>query len=544
MSYFSDLGLAEPILRALEAKGYNDPTPIQRQSIPALLEGRDLLGIAQTGTGKTAAFSLPSLHRLHANATGRFPRGCRMLVLSPTRELAAQIADNMRLYAKFLNLSVQTVFGGMPIRQQITGLARGVDILVATPGRLLDLIDQRALVLDHVEIFVLDEADQMMDLGFIKPLTRVANLLPKQRQSLFFSATMPDEIAKLGRQFISNPVKVEVAPQSTTAERVEQYVTFIEQKEKQALLTLSLQKGLATGDIESCLVFTRTKHGADRVVRHLVAAGIEAAAIHGNKTQAQRTRALDGFRKGRIPVLVATDIAARGIDVPGVSAVFNFELPNVAEQYVHRIGRTARAGRSGLAVSYCAPDEKPYLRDIQKLTGVVPGTAPLPKDFVQLAARLPKPSAKVIGAEHSDENRAGGRNRRTREAEARARGPRRHPDAVVVRPGERVERPARPARVERPERDERALRGDRREQRGDRPARHHDHSDQRPARSQQDRPQQDRSQQARNQQSRPEGKSAHGNKPAGQRPAQRRGGNGGGQGGGSRSNGNRNTWQA
>ncbi len=541
MSYFTDLGLAEPILRALEAKGYNDPTPIQRQAIPALMEGRDLLGIAQTGTGKTAAFALPSLHRLHANPTGRFPRGCRMLVLSPTRELAAQIADNMRLYAKFLSLSVQTVFGGMPIRQQITGLAKGVDILVATPGRLLDLIDQRALVLDHVEIFVLDEADQMMDLGFIKPLTRVANLLPKQRQSLFFSATMPDEIAKLGRQFISNPVKVEVAPQSTTAERVDQYVTFIEQKEKQALLTLSLQKGLASGDIESCLVFTRTKHGADRVVRHLVAAGIEAAAIHGNKSQAQRTRALDGFRKGRVPVLVATDIAARGIDVPGVSAVFNFELPNVAEQYVHRIGRTARAGRSGLAVSYCAPDEKPYLRDIQKLTGVVPATAPLPKDFVQLAARLPKPSASVIGAEHSDENRAGGRNRRTRENEARARGPRRHPDAVVVRPGERVERPARPARPERDERPARAERSDRpvrteRPVHAERPARNDrpDRTD-RPARPQGQpaaKPQGQRADRPRN---------GGGNPNGGSKPVRR---NGGGTGNGTAGgNGRRNAWQ-
>ncbi|MFC3100869.1 DEAD/DEAH box helicase [Altererythrobacter lauratis] len=433
MSYFTELGLAEPILRALEAKGYNDPTPIQRQAIPALLEGRDLLGIAQTGTGKTAAFSLPSLHRLAANPKPRTPRGCRMLVLSPTRELAAQIADNMVGYAKYLNLSVQTVFGGVPVGKQISALGRGTDILVATPGRLLDLIEQRALVLDHVEIFVLDEADQMMDLGFIKPLTRIAGLLPKQRQSLFFSATMPNEIAQLGKRFISDPVKVEVAPQSTTAEKVAQYVTHVDQKEKQALLTISLKKGLESGDIESCLVFTRTKHGADRVVKHLIAAGIEAAAIHGNKSQAQRTRALDGFRAGRVPVLVATDIAARGIDVPGVSAVFNFELPNVPEQYVHRIGRTARAGRGGMAISYCAGDEKTYLRDIVRLTGVQPIAAPLPANFLEQAARLPKPSAKQLGAEHSEDNRNGGSNRRNRQAEARNRGPRRHPD-VAVRP--------------------------------------------------------------------------------------------------------------
>ncbi|TIX51809.1 DEAD/DEAH box helicase [Alteraurantiacibacter aquimixticola] len=443
MSYFSDLGLAEPILRALEEKGYNDPTPIQRQAIPALLEGRDILGIAQTGTGKTAAFSLPSLHRLAQNPTGRYPQGCRMLVLSPTRELAAQIADNMRLYARFLNLSVQCIFGGVPVSKNINAMRKGADILVATPGRLLDLIEQRALTLDHVEIFVLDEADQMMDLGFIKPLTRIANLLPKNRQSLFFSATMPSEIAKLGEKFISNPVKVEVAPQSTTAERVDQYVTHIDQKEKQALLTLTLQKGLATGEIESSLVFTRTKHGADRVVRFLVAAGIEAAAIHGNKSQAQRTRALDGFRAGRIAVLVATDIAARGIDVPGVSAVFNFEIPNVPEQYVHRIGRTARAGRSGLAISFVAPDEKSYMRDICRLTGVQPAAYPLPKDFIALAERLPKPSRKAAGAEHSEERRegrggggrggrsggnGGGSNRRQRGRNSR---PKKDPNATV-----------------------------------------------------------------------------------------------------------------
>ena len=359
MTYFSDLGLAEPLVRALEAKGYTDPTPIQLQSIPALLEGRDLLGIAQTGTGKTAAFALPSLHRLAANPKARSNASCRMLVMSPTRELAAQIAENMRGYAKFLNLSVQCVFGGLPVNKQARALVGGCDVLVATPGRLLDLIDQRALTLRNVEIFVLDEADQMMDLGFIVPLKRVANMLPKERQSLFFSATMPKAIADLGKQFISNPVRVEVTPQATTAERVEQYVCFVNQSEKQSLLSLSLKKGLESGEVTSALVFTRTKHGADRVVRHLNAAGVQAAAIHGNKSQAQRTAALSAFRKGTMPVLIATDIAARGIDVTGVSHVFNYELPNVAEQYVHRIGRTARAGADGVALSFCAPDEKP-----------------------------------------------------------------------------------------------------------------------------------------------------------------------------------------
>jgi len=406
MSYFSDLGLAEPLLRALETKGYADPTPIQRQAIPALMERRDLLGIAQTGTGKTAAFSLPSLHRLAADAKPRQNAGCRMLVLSPTRELAAQIADNMREYAKYLAINVQCVFGGVPVGKQARALERGTDVLVATPGRLLDLIDQRALTLRHVEIFVLDEADQMMDLGFIHALKRVAAMLPKERQSLFFSATMPQAIADLGKQFINNPVKVEVAPQSTTAERVEQFSIHINQAEKQALLTINLRDGLAKDEdgvskIDRALVFSRTKHGCDRIVRHLMTAGIPAAAIHGNKSQAQRTAALSGFRQGSVRVLIATDIAARGIDVSGVSHVYNYELPNVAEQYVHRIGRTARNGADGIAISYVAPDEKAYLRDIEKLTRVKLMPLPLPEDFQRQAARLPAPSRKTTEAEQS-----------------------------------------------------------------------------------------------------------------------------------------------
>ena len=392
MTYFSDLGLSEPLIRALADKGYTEPTPIQAQAIPALLAGRDLLGLAQTGTGKTAAFALPSLHRLAANPAPRKNAACRMLVLSPTRELAAQIADNMRGYAKHLDLTVQCIFGGVPVGKQSRALVPGCDVLVATPGRLLDLIDQRALTLRHVEIFVLDEADQMMDLGFIVPLKRVAAMLPKERQSLFFSATMPKAIADLGKQFINNPVRVEVTPQATTVERIEQFATFLNQAEKQALLTLKIRAGLADGSIDRTLVFTRTKHGADRVVRHLATAGINAAAIHGNKSQGQRTAALQGFRTGHVPVLVATDIAARGIDIPGVSHVFNFEIPNVAEQYVHRIGRTARAGASGIALSFVAPDERSYLRDIEKLTGVQLMPMPLPEDFVKEAARLPAPS--------------------------------------------------------------------------------------------------------------------------------------------------------
>ena len=416
MTYFSDLGLAEPLLRALAEKGYNDPTPIQRQAIPSLIEGRDLLGLAQTGTGKTAAFALPSLHRLALDPQPRKSAACRMLVLSPTRELAAQIADNMRFYGKHLKFNIQCVFGGVPVGKQSRALVGGCDVLVATPGRLLDLIDQRALTLRHVEIFVLDEADQMMDLGFIHALRRVAALLPKARQSLFFSATMPQAIAELGKQFINNPVIAQVTPTATTADRVEQQAIFLNQAEKQALLTLTLREGLKSGEIDRTLVFTRTKHGADRVVRHLAAAGINAAAIHGNKSQPQRTAAIQGFRSGSVPVLVATDIAARGIDIPGVSHVFNYEIPNVPEQYVHRIGRTARAGASGIALSFVAPDEKPFIRDIEKLTGVKLTVQSLPEGFINEAARLPAPSRSSTEAErdarHEARERDGGRGGR------------------------------------------------------------------------------------------------------------------------------------
>ncbi|SNS05927.1 ATP-dependent RNA helicase RhlE [Sphingomonas laterariae] len=408
MTQFTDLGLPEPILKALAAKNYSTPTPIQLQAIPPLLDGRDLCGIAQTGTGKTAAFALPSLAILASNPKHRPPQGCRMLVLSPTRELASQIAESFVAYGKFLRLSVATVFGGVPINRQIRQLQAGVDILVATPGRLLDLIDQRALSLKNVEIFVLDEADQMLDLGFIHALKRVDQLLPKKRQSLFFSATMPKTIADLGDRFLTDPVKVSVAPQSTTAERVEQFATFVNQAEKQALLTMRIR----SEPIDRALVFTRTKHGADRVVRHLKAAGIGCEAIHGNKSQPQRERALGAFRKGEIKILVATDIAARGIDVGGVSHVFNFELPNVAEQYVHRIGRTARAGAAGIAIAFVADDERPYMRAIEKLTRVKMDVQPLPENFIAEKAKLPKPAAS-----QPSEGRGGNRQPRRHDGE-------------------------------------------------------------------------------------------------------------------------------
>lgn len=382
---FNQLGLSKAVLAALEAKGYSEATPIQAQAIPSLLDGKDLLGIAQTGTGKTAAFMLPSIDRLVASGQRAQPRGCRMLVLAPTRELAAQIAQSAIEYSKGTGLRVCTVFGGTSVHKNKVDMARGVDILVATPGRLVDLIDQCYAILMGLEILVLDEADQMMDLGFIHALRRIVRELPAKRQSLFFSATMPKAIRELASQFLRpNPVEVKVTPVATTAERVDQHVTFVQQGEKQALLTLMLR----SEPIDRALIFTRTKHGADRVVRLLAGNSIRANAIHGNKSQPQRERALGEFRSGAVKILIATDIAARGIDVSGVSHVFNFELPNVPEQYVHRIGRTARAGNDGIAISFCADDERPYLRDIEKLTRQKLTIQPLPENFVQEAAKV------------------------------------------------------------------------------------------------------------------------------------------------------------
>ena len=391
---FATLGLAEPLVRALEAKGYTEPTPIQRDSIPQLLEGRDLLGIAQTGTGKTAAFVLPSIQRLNAAGKRVLPTHCRMLVLAPTRELASQIAESARAYGQFSKMTVATVFGGTSINKNRTDVARGVDILVATPGRLIDVIEQGFLNLSMLEILVLDEADQMLDLGFIHALKKIVRMLPRKRQSLFFSATMPASIRQLADQFLTDPVTVSVVPQSTTAERVDQSVIFCNQTEKQALLTILLRDM----PVDRALVFTRTKHGADRVVKLLAGNGVAANAIHGNKSQPQRERALAAFKSGEVPILVATDIAARGIDVSGVSHVFNFELPNVAEQYVHRIGRTARAGRSGEAIAFCADDERPYLKDIEKLTRQKIAVSELPEDFLRQAEQLRAQRVKTIGA--------------------------------------------------------------------------------------------------------------------------------------------------
>jgi ATP-dependent RNA helicase RhlE len=364
LTTFSDLHLAEPILKALGEEGYANPTPIQAKAIPPVMEGRDLLGIAQTGTGKTAAFALPILNRLAADRRPAPRKGCRVLVLSPTRELASQIAESFRTYGRHVGITVGIVFGGVAHKPQIQTLARGVDVLVATPGRLMDLMEQRCADISGTEIFVLDEADQMLDLGFVKPIRRIVSHMSHRRQNLFFSATMPGEIAGLADELLKNPVKVSVAPVATTAERVRQRVILIETSKKRALLA----QLLADPEMTRTLVFTRTKRGADRVARHLEGAGMKAAAIHGNKSQRQREITLEDFKQSRINVLVATDIAARGIDIDLVSHVVNYELPEVPEAYVHRIGRTARAGASGIAISLCDSEERDQLRAIERLT--------------------------------------------------------------------------------------------------------------------------------------------------------------------------------
>jgi ATP-dependent RNA helicase RhlE len=443
---FHSLGLSKPLLDALAAKDYSQATPIQLQAIPTVLTGRDLLGIAQTGTGKTAAFMLPSLDRLAAAQRFPKPGQVRMLVLAPTRELAAQIAASAQAYGRFMRLSVGVIFGGVPNSKSVRTVARGLDVLVATPGRLLDLIDQRALSLRELEILVLDEADQMLDLGFIHALKRIVALVPPKRQTLFFSATMPRAIKELADKYLTNPAEVSVTPTATTVDRVDQRVTMVNQPEKAALLATILKSDA----VERALVFSRTKHGADKIVRQLEAAGIAAGAIHGNKSQAQRERALAGFKSGDMPVLVATDIAARGIDIPGVSHVVNFDLPDVPEQYVHRIGRTARAGADGIAVAFCSPEERGNLRDIERTTRQKIVVAPLPADFTATAEAFkrlkPAPTARP---EHSQ--RASTKADRRHHGQARQdRNERqqRHPQRVDGHPAHRPDgpRPKRPFR--------------------------------------------------------------------------------------------------
>lgn len=360
---FSDLKLISPLLTALDKMGYTTPTPIQQQSIPGILEGKDIFGCAQTGTGKTAAFALPILQLMHAKKNPAAPKKIQALVLAPTRELALQISDNFKAYSKNLSISHAIIFGGVSQNAQVATLRRGVDVLIATPGRLLDLMQQGHISLSHVQYFVLDEADRMLDMGFIRDIKRIISRLPAKKQTLFFSATASPDIMKLANTLLINPLSVSVTPVSSTSSLVDQKVYYVSKENKRSLLKYVLKDG----KIEHALVFTRTKRGADKVAKELNSSGIKAEAIHGNKSQNARERALKGFKDRSIRILVATDIASRGIDVDKLTHVINYELPEQAETYVHRIGRTGRAGSSGTALSFCAQDELPYLKDIHKL---------------------------------------------------------------------------------------------------------------------------------------------------------------------------------
>lgn len=364
MTLFKDLGLSSQLLKAVEREGYETPTPVQLQSIPPLLAGKDVLGIAQTGTGKTAAFALPVLQAMTAERP-QHKRRIRALVLSPTRELAAQIDERFGAYSTHLDVRHRVIFGGVKQGPQVRALQKGLDVLIATPGRLLDLIGQGHIDISYVEFFVLDEADRMLDMGFIRDIEKVLKLLPKKRQNLLFSATMPSSIASLANSFLRDAITVDVSPEEITVDRIDQHILFTRKADKRRILAnIILDEEVTCG-----IVFTRTKHGANRLVKQLGQAGIEAAAIHGNKSQGARTKALDGFKRGNIPILVATDIASRGIDVDGITHVFNYDLPNEPESYVHRIGRTARAGRSGVAYGFCDESESGYLVGIQQLIG-------------------------------------------------------------------------------------------------------------------------------------------------------------------------------
>lgn len=397
---FEDLKLIDPLLRAVRAEGYTTPTPIQEQAIPHALEGRDVLGCAQTGTGKTAAFALPILQRL--SAAPRRDRSIRVLVLAPTRELATQIGDSFRAYGRYTPSKQVTIFGGVGQNPQIEAIRRSPEILVATPGRLLDLMNQGFIKLDRVEILVLDEADRMLDMGFIHDVRRVIAAVPRKRQTLFFSATMPREIQALADNILTNPVQVAVTPIASTVDTIQQSVFFVDKKDKPALL----EHLLADQAIKRTLVFTRTKHGANKVVAQLERVRIQAEAIHGNKSQSARERALSNFKSGRTRVLVATDIAARGLDVDDITHVINYDLPNEPETYVHRIGRTARAGASGVAFSFCDNDERPYLRDIERLIRLrVPAAPNHPYSNVGRAPLPPSSAAPRPEAPHNDRNR-------------------------------------------------------------------------------------------------------------------------------------------
>jgi ATP-dependent RNA helicase RhlE len=417
MTDFKKFNLNPKILLSLEKKGYTTPTPIQSQAIPHLLAGKDLLGIAQTGTGKTAAFALPILDNLFKNKKMVKAGNVRALILTPTRELASQIAENIDLYGTDLHLKYTVIFGGVNENSQIRSMARGVDILVATPGRLLDLMSQGYIKFSDLEIFVLDEADRMLDMGFINDVKKIIAKFPvKERQTLFFSATMPETIASLAKMILKNPVTIEVTPESTTVEKIDQKIHFVDQANKKLLLKSIVTKE----EVTSVLVFSGTKHGANKVVDYLLQESVTVAAIHGNKSQAAREKALNNFRQGAIKVLVATDIAARGIDIPGISHVINYDIPNDPESYVHRIGRTARAGKEGVAISFCDPAERKLLAAVEKLIKI---TVPVDRNhpYQDTAKRAPK-SHDTEKSEPRDYKNSRGGDDYSRSNEDRRRG--------------------------------------------------------------------------------------------------------------------------
>ena len=419
MTHFDSLRLAPALLNALRDEGYTTPTPIQAKAIPPALAGSDVLGIAQTGTGKTAAFALPTLHHLLTHQATAPAKGPRALVLAPTRELAAQIGESFATYGRHTGLKHAVIFGGVGQGPQVQAIRRGADILVATPGRLIDLMEQKLVDLRSIQFFTLDEADRMLDMGFIQPIRRIAKAVPAKRQTMLFSATMPDEIRHLVHELMHNPVEVAVTPTASTVDRIEQSVYSIERARKADLLAHLLR---TTGAART-VVFTKTKHGADKLVRKLRAAGVASDAIHGNKAQGQRTRALDGFRSGRTPVLVATDIAARGLDVDGITHVFNHDLPMEPEAYVHRIGRTARAGASGVAISFCDDEERGLLKAIEKLTKARIERVPVPADLPALPkSSLPQREPRSQHGGHSGGGSGGGRGRKGQGKRQRDRG--------------------------------------------------------------------------------------------------------------------------
>lgn len=409
---FADFSLSKEILQAVTEAGYTKPTPIQAQAIPLLLEGRDLLGCAQTGTGKTAAFALPILNRLAQQKRHLERKQVRVLILTPTRELAVQIHESFRTYGKHLRLKTAVIFGGVSQSMQVRAVSNGVDVVVATPGRLLDLINQRHINLSLLDVFVLDEADRMLDMGFINDIRKIVALLPKQRHTLLFSATMPNEIRSLAASLLDNPARVEVTPVSSTAKQIAQSVMFVDRNNKRNLLRHLLRDK----EVKRVIVFSRTKHGANRIVELLEEHGIKSDAIHGNKTQGARQRALNEFRVGRLRVLVATDIVARGIDIDDVSHVINFDIPNDSESYVHRIGRTGRAGASGFAISFCEGDERQFLRDIEKLIGhpiPVSNDHPFHSETAQNARGLKSmPHGRSSGGQSRSRSGGGGGGRR------------------------------------------------------------------------------------------------------------------------------------